>query len=52
MLSEVIYFWVRYSCNLCLLDSFWAHTFCLCLAMITWLVTWEQMLFQVMMTRD
>jgi len=31
--------------------SFWAHPFCLCLAMIVWLVTREQMLFQVIMAR-
>jgi len=44
-------FLVLYSCNLCLLYSFLAHPFYLCSVMIVWLVTREQILFQVMMAR-
>jgi len=29
----------------------WVHHFCLCLVMIVWLITWEQMIIQVLMAR-
>jgi len=48
--------WVRASSYylMIILFSFLAHPFllvCLCLAMITWLVTWEQMWLQVRMLK-